>query len=382
MKKYLLILIILPVLTGCGSSPVEVERIVEDGIEVVLNPLEPVPMDSNPFSITIREEFRLDTGDDTMAERGLTDILAFDIDEEGGIYILNLGREEQRVLKFGPDGNFLTSFGRKGQGPGELQMPSWIAVNSDGEIGASDYGNKKLALYDTQGQLLREIPFGLGDSYKIPLTSDRFLIFASNYDRMADFAWTMPLTLENAGGEELCVLDRHQVPNYFIGRRIKATHDVYVWSAGQGRIFVGEDSRGYDIWVFDYDGNPIRKIRKESNPIPLSDETKAELQKKIDESGEDAYMKFAYVPDSYPPFHHLSSDEKGRLFVLTYEEGEEPGTHMCDIFDSDGVFRGRIALDVYFGATYHAPARARGDRLYCLQEKEDGFKVLTVYSMR
>lgn len=113
-KKYLWLLIIFPFFLGCDSSPAKVERIVEDGIEVVLNPLEPVPLDTGSFSLTVQEMFRLDTGNDEMAELGLTDILIFDIDTDGNIYIVNQGNEKQRVLKFGPDGQIVTSFGRKG----------------------------------------------------------------------------------------------------------------------------------------------------------------------------------------------------------------------------------------------------------------------------
>jgi len=41
------------------------------------------------------------------------------------------------------------------------------------------------------------------------------------------------------------------------------------WDASDKFIYVGNDQRGYEIWVYDFAGNLIRKIRKEFSPIEI-----------------------------------------------------------------------------------------------------------------
>ena len=48
-----------------------------------------------------------------------------------------------------------------------------------------------------------------------------------------------------------------------------------------------------------------------------------------------------------PPFHALFADDGDRLFVMTYEEGINPGEYMYDIFDPDGVCIGRSYKELF-----------------------------------
>jgi hypothetical protein len=53
-------------------------------------------------------------------------------DDKADFYVLD--QREQRVLKFSPDGRLLSTFGRKGQGPGDFQSPGRIVFTSRGEL--------------------------------------------------------------------------------------------------------------------------------------------------------------------------------------------------------------------------------------------------------
>jgi hypothetical protein len=53
-------------------------------------------------------------------------------DEAGDFYVLD--RKEYKVHKFSPDGRPVLSFGRKGQGPGDLAEPASLAVTGAGEM--------------------------------------------------------------------------------------------------------------------------------------------------------------------------------------------------------------------------------------------------------
>lgn len=61
----------------------------------------------------------------------LSGVRGVGFDDAGHLYILD---SDSRVLKFGPDGEFLGQFGRKGQGPGEINRPAAMAVGGDGMV--------------------------------------------------------------------------------------------------------------------------------------------------------------------------------------------------------------------------------------------------------
>ena len=61
------------------------------------------------------------------------------------------------------------------------------------------------------------------------------------------------------------------------------------------------------------------------------------------------------------------------LFVQTYEEPSEKSS-LYDIFDASGKFINRTELEGY-------QIRFKGDRVYCLRQKESGYRELVVYRM-
>ncbi len=58
---------------------------------------------------------------------------------------------------------------------------------------------------------------------------------------------------------------------------------------------------------------------------------------------------------------------------------------MYDIFNEDGIFIGRMSLMnfwVWKSIFLPLPVKSKNNRLYCLREKESGYKELVVYKMR
>jgi streptogramin lyase len=64
------------------------------------------------------------------------------------------GGANSRVLKFSRDGKFVASFGRKGSGPGEMDQPHALAMDSRGRLFVGDRGNNRVLIFDQQGTLL------------------------------------------------------------------------------------------------------------------------------------------------------------------------------------------------------------------------------------
>ena len=91
--------------------------------------------------------------------------------------------------------------------------------------------------------------------------------------------------------------------------------------------------------------------------------------------------KMLYFADHMPPFEFFFLDDKERLFVLSAEK--EGDTRIFDIFNEEGTFIGRKALNISFNRfnRYGNQVIIRNERLVCVQEKESSFKELLIYKM-
>jgi len=78
---------------------------------------------------------------------------SFTVDKNGQIYILDAGNS--RIQCFSKEGKFLFSFGRQGQGPGELSNDATkIKILSDGNIYVIDNRQRRINVYNPEGKFL------------------------------------------------------------------------------------------------------------------------------------------------------------------------------------------------------------------------------------
>jgi DNA-binding beta-propeller fold protein YncE len=56
-----------------------------------------------------------------------------------------------RIAKFDKNGKFVTSWGKRGTGPGEFANVLSIAVDAQGNVYAGDGGNKRVQVFDNNG---------------------------------------------------------------------------------------------------------------------------------------------------------------------------------------------------------------------------------------
>lgn len=171
--------------------------------------------------------------------------------------------------------------------------------------------------------------------------------------------------------------------------RYRPKGHALILGASDKNIFVGDDRGGYEIFIFDFSGKLLRKIRKAFRPVALSEDYKVMFKKVMGRSalGQDRIRRTDF-PEYLPPFQYLFADAHGRLYVMTNERAGER-KYWTDIFSSEGAFIGRVLLDnvhvIYTRGEryYDEPLRAvvKGDRLYSLREKDSGFMLLTIFKM-
>ena len=367
---------------GCQKQE-QIDRIIEDGVEVVINHQEPYRVKGTPSTLILEKEIAIDMERDDLAEIGLPDVSSVDTDSKGNIYFFRYRRSEYFIFKFDKNGNFLKSFGRAGQGPGEIQMISQGLINSKDNIIISDEANRKIIFFDNSGELDKEVSYVSNIESALPLENGNHLIRRRIRDNSLQ---SLPhkLILSNANFEEIKELDVYNQPLFWEGGNKRPYRAfLFEWRITKDRIYIGNEQRGYEILVYDLDGNLLRKIRKDYIPSPMPEYLKEESEKSLaDNPGR---QRWFYVPEETPPFNSFFIDDDERLFVRTYEEGLNEDEYVHDVFTSDGIYFSRQILKSYGKLSPDLMpliAVAKSSKLYCLQEKESGYKELVVYKIK
>lgn len=371
----LAMILISACLAGCPGRQAVVDRTWENGVEVVANKLEPYSLAGQPSGFTLTREVTIDLSREDLAARGIGSVGEIAVDSQGNIYAVSFKNLGTYVFKFDPQGRLLRTFGTQGTGPGELQWPFHPVFDGRDRLHISDH-MRKLVVFDSDGVVVDEKKFPRPIMYVEPLSNGDLLVYRPDYERRTPKGFTYSLTICDREFQEKTLLDRHRWSG---GNERMVTY--FVFRVSGDKIFVANEERGYEILVFDLEGRLVRMIKKEYRPVAPSETIKRIFLGPGYQASGTASSR--YFPNPMPPLFHFFTDDTGRLFVMTYEEGDGPGEYVYDLFDSQGVFIGRKSLGfkwfVYGSAIY---SLIRNGRLYCKYEREDGFDEIVVYSVK
>jgi hypothetical protein len=379
MKNLINLLSIIILFIHCTPGSDEVEKYTEDGVEIVINHLVPYNIKNDPTLLSIEKDLSIDFARDDIGELGIANAVDFEVDSLGNIYFFYADKEGDLIFRFNPDGNYETSFGQKGQGPGEIQYIVWTGINSQDNLIISDNGNRGIIVFSNEGSIVKEIRYPSKVGLLYPLENGNFFGLWNKPPTSPDkdmYIWAF--SLYNPEFEEIKLLDAQKVYDFNTqGFRGIISRPFSARQFSGDNIFVACEDRGYEILKYDLNGNLIQKIRKEYQPVPISEDVIKEKKKQFETMGGEVWF-----PKFWLPMGNFFLDDDGRLFVKTFEKGENPGEYIFDIFNPDGIFIGRKAMNILTLGDAYVCAKARNERLYCFQEKSDGFREFNVYRIR
>ena len=141
----------LVVLVACSSHEVDTSysfrQYIENGVtiaETIGGPKYSDPLFQYEPILTLKE-------DPTKPESYLFNPGRISIDTDGLIYVTDRGN--QRIAVFNRDGEYLRSFGRKGEGPGEFLSMRLLYLHNN-ILNLYDFQNRRATLFRTDGTLL------------------------------------------------------------------------------------------------------------------------------------------------------------------------------------------------------------------------------------
>jgi hypothetical protein len=142
----LAIALIAPLANPQKTYPVVTE--IKNGLKTITNP--DYPRDGK-FTAKLTAE--MSCGEEGNIEAAtLNQPLDLKVDDQGHVYVMDWG--DVHIKVYDTSGKLVRTIGRKGQGPGEFEMPAAFDLMSGGRVCVLDQGQRRLMLLTTEGQYL------------------------------------------------------------------------------------------------------------------------------------------------------------------------------------------------------------------------------------
>jgi len=273
-------------------------------------------------------------------------IQAIAVGPGGGVVVAD--RDAPMIRSFDAQGRLTASFGRRGEGPGELGMPAGIAVRPDGRVLIGDIRRLHLTELTAEGEVVRTLrvpstvmglngaPGGDWVAYQIANWSD-FTATVHLLDEASDSAGT---PLPTTGG---VIADQHGSG---------AAAGLLSSAAGPGGVVaVGYGGLEYRILILDRAGAKQGEIVRDIPRTPRTPQEIRDLEEifrrgpggaaRADNPEAGATPRPVDPLRPHYPSRALSWDAKGRLWVRT---SRGTGETLFDLFDPSGSWLGELAV--------------------------------------
>jgi sugar lactone lactonase YvrE len=389
MRLQTLPIVLTLVLALALAAPVAAGQKIEtvDGVRIVHN-AGPGAWGKTPRVTLepVRTIGDIDTLDENLAFY-MPSVLA--VDGTGDIYILDTGNH--RIQKFGPDGAFKASLGRKGQGPGEFYYPSWLAVDRQGYLYVSDPNNQRVQVLTPEGkdhQTLKILEQGSGPVF---LGADGELVQGAARMRFIigpgeEKPATLPKLVKVRDRDGKLLREFGEPRDFGDDLLNNAGNDVILTVDGAGEVYLVFPVQNR-IEKYARDGRLLWRADRE---LPYSMEIKEKGQ--IDRRGGGVSIR---MPQMNRCAGGVAVDGRGRLWVVgmtrqlrkeeqvgtavsmsidgggartigykVQGEGQELRTtdaYTLEVYDGDGVLLGSLPLDFFVDGIF-----IYGDRLFLM----------------
>ncbi len=285
------------------------------------------------------------------------------VDEEGNIYVMDAG--DTCVKIYDDHGKYLSSVGRKGQGPGELQNPNSIHLISGNRLVFEDF-YRCLNIYAKEGQFINSRSTANLGFIDVLVTPENRIVARVN------------AVTSGQNGKELRVYDGQLKLLRTLLFMPEEPHDRQVARpfAGGFHLVLSQFDRAvvcykddYEIEIHDIRGDSNMCVRKEYDRIKITKEEIDEVTKKMRGRRID-------IPAYHPAVQGISGDDEGRIYVKTFERTKDGVSFYYDVFDREGRYLVKVPI-----LRSAAPQVWKNRKMYCLEQDEDGFQKVKRYSV-
>ncbi len=364
----------LQILPGVSSQQ-KIE--IKDGVRIVHN-IGPGSWGASPKVRLepVRVIGDADTDDENLAFNMPNDLAE---DSRGNIYIAD--SSNARIQKFSKEGRFVSSLGRKGQGPGEFASIRALAVDATDRVVAFDASQRRLTILTAEGREVRTIRFLKGNISGLRLMKDGAFLAGVPLSSSPREGVVSPTVL-------LKVIDDQETVRAEFGQPVDFGEPVTNQVGNSISYAVGTD--GCPVAAFIYQ-NRIEKYGTDGRVIwsadrPLNFDTKVIEKGKFERTATSSVYR---GPTMNRCSQGVAVDKAGRVWVVTYRRQIKPeevirismsgsasgstrkvegntdlrttDMYQLDVFDSGGALLGTVPVSQFVDGIW-----IHGDRLYLL----------------
>jgi DNA-binding beta-propeller fold protein YncE len=98
-----------------------------------------------------------------------------------GDFYVSDGYGNSRVVKFTRDGQYITSWGKKGAGEGEFNLPHSVAVDKRGRVYVGDRENYRMQVFDADGKFITQWKH-VGSPWGVYITEDQSIFMCDGHN--------------------------------------------------------------------------------------------------------------------------------------------------------------------------------------------------------
>lgn len=348
MKRYplvrinLLIYILITVLpiTGCNQhSDKTYTEEVKEGVRHIHN-LAPLWGDEPKIKLEFVQQYgEYDSEDENYWLDTPMDIAR---DTDGNIYVLEM--MNRSIKKFDSKGVYISTFGRWGQGPGEIDLAIRICIDNNNNIIVADTGNLRFQIYSSEGKNLGSHRM-VTPTTALDVLSDGNLITSISPKGPNDI---MPNILRKFTVNGTVIQEFGSIYDFGDDEKNAVYQDI--------RFTVSRDDFIYSAFKF---ANAIDKYTPEGEllfradrPMPFKYTDEVKSQEINMPNG-----RSMVIPFKSPASERVYVDDKDRIWVLTYKKDiinvdrtkispEEFQEDLCEfhIFNNEGIFLGVLPI--------------------------------------
>lgn len=394
--------------TGNTSERAQLKIKKEGDVEVISNPKHPIPKNGLEKRIVFDEELSIGQaeGDDNYMFSGL---ISFSTDRDGNFYVSDHGN--LRILKYNPEGKHMLTFGRKGQGPEEFQSMTAVRFDKDNNLYIGDVTSRRISFFNKEGKFLRQI--NMPSAYENIFLNSKDFIVASKEEQKPESNALNIITIlglfdqtfktvaeldriekkiELSGSPARDMSARLQIMANMINLMIFQPN-IFLTLAENDSIYVGYPEK-YEINIYSPQGNLIKKIAREYDPVPVSkkdvknteDELGiAETIREFPEELRKELFKLIKYPKYKPAYQSFTSIESGLNQCFTLLENGwlaliadyvKDEFAIFDLFDEEGRYIAQFKTSIPVEGLFFNNGKA-----YAVATNE-GYKFVKRYNIK
>jgi hypothetical protein len=319
----------------------------EDGMTVIRNPKEPLYGE-----LVLELEQDLSIGREDDENYAFYKSITCALDRQENIYVLDF--DQCRIQQYDRDGKYVKTIGRKGQGPGEIESPVQIFIDSQDNIYI--FQERQFKVFRTDGGFVKSIALRsfLSDFF-ITRQGAFFALFfqideKTRANAVAEFdaEGNLVKTLASYPDEGFVTTPRkagENVVSFFFSHEYNNRIDFC--PVGPESFCYGYSSE-YKIFVVDAKGNAKFIIKKDDDPQPISGKEKGAIIDRhaksrraiIGQISRSEIERGIFFPKHKPFFNQFIADDKERIYVKrptsSALDKEPPKEYTFDVFSREG----------------------------------------------